>query len=116
MAEQSNKFVEVITILSLSEYEQKMDGIISQLREADTYIDLSAASVVRTHLRQKFGDWFGNHGTYWDDHFNIGLFGKRDQSLDACCYIVDTDVHCSWRFDQHAKALAAMFKLTWGGL
>lgn len=112
------KYIEVVTTLSLMDYENYADNIVQELKDADVFIDLTAASVVRTYLSLKFDQWFVDQDQVWDGFYVGGFFGSEDkwQTLDTCCYMIDTEIQCSWYFDQSEKDLAMLFKLTWGGL
>ncbi|WP_152639779.1 hypothetical protein [Sphingobium bisphenolivorans] len=115
IVEQPEKSIEVATKIELADYEETVEGMVDRLNEADIYFDLSAASVVRTHLARNYGEWFARQGTYWDDYFACG-WQQSGIVLEVCCFAISSHIECTWSFPAEDKALAMLFKLTFGGV
>ena len=113
--EEPEKTIEIATKITLTEYEEARDGIVEELRLADIYFDLSAASVVRTCLARKHGGWFDNQGTDWSYYFACG-WQEGGIVLEVCCFDVSRNIECTWSFPAEEKAIAMLFKLTFGGI
>ena len=108
------RHLRISTTIPLTAFRQEVDRLEEETSEANIYLELSAASVVRTLAARLYADFFNNEQTDWWSYY---CYSTHSDGLDTDVIPdgVNTDVDCVWAFDvdnEKEKALSELFETT----
>lgn len=111
--------IELTTNLPLKEYVAQAEFMERQINDAGLAIELGGDTVARTWAAMMFREWFEGQGGDWNAHYIYATYeGDKEWAISNSWEKIDTDVRLQWWFspdEPSQKALAMLFKLTFGG-
>lgn len=112
----TTEYRHIVTLLSLGEYREYALILQGQILDAAIDMVLSSDSVARTWALATFGEWFSKQGAEVCDYLLYASWhGDDEWGCGEEWTDVTTDLRVHWTFTDEDKALALLFKLTFGG-